>query len=367
MSGYLNGLSESPCLKPPMPTATDHSSADGYALYDHSFPSNIYSSRYNHLFPPNPYQHWNSAPPPAVQQPVAHKVWIIDCRSCGLFLTNRGMKAVLLLRPNVPLYSSDALPANCSAYTYNPEALNPPISCRPSVQPSRTCECLTQTLCCQGCGSTIGYMIVIPCIRCTSSISTNNRATNGHRFVFHSSEVVGTERHYVPDEPGVIPFEPVPIAVHPSLHMQNTSPYTHSSPHEYLPTPPSDAADLSPVSSSSSPVAINSSSEHQLPPGLRLSEHLSPSPILTSTYTGSPARDSDRAGPESSPPPLLSANSSFSFGMPAEQAEQPLKSGDVLFWHHLIRHGEIPGVSDHPHAREVSPRHILRNPVVFGR
>lgn len=137
-----------------------------------------------------------------------------------------------MLRPNVSLYSSDALPLNCSAYSSNPEALRPP-----SVQkagnmsaPSRTCECLTQTLCCHGCGTAIGYMIVIPvrtnfimlrvavsknsdplqCARCTSSITASNRATNGHRFVFHSTEVAGSERHYIKDEPSVVPYEPPP-------------------------------------------------------------------------------------------------------------------------------------------------------------
>ncbi len=39
-----------------------------------------------HLFPHNPYT--PSPPPP----PIAHKVWILDCKSCGSFLTNRGMK-----------------------------------------------------------------------------------------------------------------------------------------------------------------------------------------------------------------------------------------------------------------------------------
>ncbi|KAJ3863160.1 hypothetical protein EV359DRAFT_73762 [Lentinula novae-zelandiae] len=300
----------------------------------------------------------NPPPPPAVPQSVAHKVWIIDCKSCGTFLTNRGMKAVLLLRPNVPLYSSDALPANCSAYTTNPEALEPPISCRPPTQPSRTCECLTQTLCCQGCGSTIGYMIVIPCIRCTSSISANNRATNGHRFVFHSSEVVGTERHYVPNEPGVMPFETVPVAIHPLFHMhypahrrEVSPPHTHISPNEYLPTPPLDSMDLSPVSSlTSEPLRTSASSS-------------SPS----SSYDGSPGRGPDRTGLDTSPPSLLSANSSFSFGLPAEQAGQTLKGGDSLFWHHLIRYGEIPGVSNDPRARKANSEDLPRKSAMFGR
>ncbi|EIM82625.1 uncharacterized protein STEHIDRAFT_64559 [Stereum hirsutum FP-91666 SS1] len=68
-------------------------------------------------------------------------------------------QAVLLLRPHVPLYSTDALPVNCSAYSTSRVALLPS---RPPSDPPRTCECLTQTLCCHGCGNGVGYMIVIP-------------------------------------------------------------------------------------------------------------------------------------------------------------------------------------------------------------
>ncbi|KAE9411352.1 hypothetical protein BT96DRAFT_961284 [Gymnopus androsaceus JB14] len=297
----------------------DSSATDGYTHYDHSFPSNM--NRYIHLFPPNPYAPLPTQP--SVQQPVPHKVWIVDCKTCGAFLSNRGMRAVLLLRPNVPLFSTDALPSNTSAFTSNPEALKPPTSSRPSTLPSRSCECLTQTLCCQRCGSTIGYMIVIPCARCTSSISASNRTTNGHRFVFHSSEVVGTERHYVPGEPGVIPFESVPVAVSPPPHDSRIQyrdvylPHAHTPPIEYLPTPPLDVADLSPVSSSSSsPIAVNS---------------------LSSPYSNAHHH----------------------------HVEHPLKAGDILFWHHLMRHGEIPGVSDDPRARKGYS--TTRKSMIFGR
>lgn len=44
----------------------------------------------NH-YPSNPYP---SPPPPP---PIAHKVWILDCKSCGTFLTNRGMKVCRFL------------------------------------------------------------------------------------------------------------------------------------------------------------------------------------------------------------------------------------------------------------------------------
>lgn len=37
----------------------------------------------------HPYYH---IPPPLPPPPIPHKVWILDCKSCGMFLTNRGMK-----------------------------------------------------------------------------------------------------------------------------------------------------------------------------------------------------------------------------------------------------------------------------------
>jgi hypothetical protein len=135
-------------------------------------PHALYDNSHNPSFIPPmlAYLHWQYPPP----LPIPHKVWIIDCKSCATFITNRAMKvyfhhlslrkyfilskAVLLLRPNVSLFSSDAFPLNCSPYTTNPDALRPPTY----PLPLRTCECLTQTLCCHGCGSTIGYMIVIP-------------------------------------------------------------------------------------------------------------------------------------------------------------------------------------------------------------
>jgi hypothetical protein len=336
-----------------MPTATDPSLAP---LPDHSFMYN----RLFHLFPPQNYIPQRLPPQPSL---VAHKVWIVDCKHCGSFISNRCMKAVLLLRPNVPLYSSDALPTNCSAFTSNPEALKPPTSCRPPTSPSRTCECLTQTLCCHGCGTTIGYMIVVPCIRCTSSISANNRATNGHRFVFHSTEVVGSERHYVPNEPGVIPFESVPNSPPPPL--QYSDPLSEIYSPEYLPTPPLDMTDLSP-SSSPPPVADSSSSSpylDHLTPASRTSEHLSSSPVYIDDAS---PRDPGNTGQVLTPPPsLTTTNSMFSFGMPAgQQTERPLQAGDVLHWHHLIQQGEIPGVSDDPRARK---GHISRKSMVFGR
>lgn len=61
---------------------------------------------------------------------------------------------------------------------------------------------------------------MLQCARCTSSITASNRATNGHRFVFHSTEVAGSERHYVKDEPSVMPLEPSQPSYYVSYHHQ---------------------------------------------------------------------------------------------------------------------------------------------------
>ncbi|KAI0063567.1 hypothetical protein BV25DRAFT_1802024 [Artomyces pyxidatus] len=243
------------------------------------------------------------SPTPHAQPPqVAHKVWLIDCRSCHKFLTNRGMKAVLLLRPHVPLYSTDALPINCSAHSATPPPLLPP----PSDATPRTCECLTQTLCCHGCGNSVGYMIVIPCTRCMSTMSATNRTTNGHRFVFHSSEVVASERHYTAREPGILPLY--------------TDPH-HAQPASFLPSPPAPT-----------PASPGSPSMPPLEPAAE-----SPFPVPFETL------DAQKPDPEPEPAPYA------------------LRAGDVLYWHHLARNGEIPGVVDDRHARG------RRGTVQYGR
>lgn len=305
----------------------------------------------------------NSYPPPSFPPAqLAHKVWILDCKSCGTFLTNRGMKAVLLLRPNVSLFSTDALPINCSAYTSNPDALRPP-PCRPptNASPPRTCECLTQTLCCHTCGTAVGYMIVIPCSRCTSSITATNRATNGHRFVFHSSEILASERYYISDEPGVIPIEfTAPISPPPL-----TSAYSALS---SVDVPAGYRRILHPFPSQPSPTLSHSSSESIPTPiseygDLGSTPHPS-SPDPSSFTTSASSRRSPRPLPRSPSPhtsasqPMQSSSQSSnrestpeSSGMPVESPVRWLKAGDVLYWHHLAKNGEIPGVQEDPRAR----------------
>lgn len=110
------------------------------------------------------------------------------------------LQCTLFVRPDVQLFSSDAMPVNCSVYEV------------PSDVPrNRTCECLSQTLCCHGCGAEIGYMIAAPCGRCAPGMSSTPanpspaRNTNGHRFVFHKSEVDYEERLYVAGDSDVVP------------------------------------------------------------------------------------------------------------------------------------------------------------------
>ncbi|KAJ7594423.1 FAM72 protein-domain-containing protein [Mycena floridula] len=308
----------------------------------------------NHLVPSNPY------PQTATPPPFLHKVWILDCKSCGSFLTNRGMKAVLLLRPNVSLYSTDAMPLNCSPYTCSPDVLRAPSACRPPSHIPRTCECLTQSLCCHGCGSPVGYMIVIPCSRCTSSITSTNRATNGHRFVFHSTEIQGTERLYIEQEPGILPYEPAaaPAPFHPAregyLHYFGTQVPSTTRP-GFLPTPPLDASELSPVSSPS-PSPVNSqfpSLGSQAPQILDSYVRNSPFSVPSQSHYH-PSPSSSDISSDSGMPPLLSPSTSFSSysGLSAPPPQRILQAGDIVYWHHLMRHGEIPGVSDDPRARK---------------
>ncbi|RPD63701.1 hypothetical protein L227DRAFT_608260 [Lentinus tigrinus ALCF2SS1-6] len=409
-------------------------------------------------------QPFNTPPPP----PLPHKVWILDCKGCGTFLTNRGMKAVLLLRPNVPLYSTDALPINCAAFSSEAEATTPAAnssvssssSARPSISgtsgdipqaagstersPSRTCECLTQTLCCHGCGNPVGYMIVSPCQRCTSSITVNNRATNGHRFVFYSSEITACERHYIQGERGVHPFHPPPPA--PPIQAIQTglagltigtpsrssapmqvppSPPSPSTPTsmpplspgpalpgrrtsiDYLPTPPPESdnpldppARLAPSASvpasataRRSTVSVSTSTglssapvrgPLELPPPVPPNSHsASPytgnAPNLASTQTSSPvppsasrARAASTSAASSianllnAPPlhgyvvggrtiflqrPLHHLMQPVQPPPPPAPVPEPLKAGEVLYWHHLLKSGEIPAVTEDPRAR----------------
>ncbi|GAC97145.1 hypothetical protein PHSY_004730 [Pseudozyma hubeiensis SY62] len=144
-----------------------------------------------------------------------HKVYLLNCKHCGNFLSDRGMKAVLLLKPNITLYSTDIVPSTCgpffggSAFHGGVDSSEAPVE--------RTCQCLTQSLGCYGCGAQVGYNIISPCARCTSSVMKHSRSSNGHRTVLHCSEIAVRERRYIPGEPGVRP-QPTPCSSQASLN-----------------------------------------------------------------------------------------------------------------------------------------------------
>ncbi|KAI9509152.1 FAM72 protein-domain-containing protein [Russula earlei] len=327
--GFVPAYSEGERFHEPAAIYDTTSSLDSHASSRHqnyvptdriSFPSSLsvtrhsqqpiprtapYSSRMSGHPPwgPSNYVQWQSASsssfdanaPSFASSQIAHKVWLLVCKHCRSFLTNRGMKAVLLLRPHVPLYSTDALPVNCSAVPARPSSTSSPRQ-QPNEQQPRTCDCLTQTLCCHGCGTGVGYMIVAPCARCTTSSSAMNRVTNGHRFVFHSSELMASERRYMPGERGILPA------------YAETSSSSPTSSRSLVPsTPDSSTA----------------------------------SPTLTSSYSTTPPLATE------SPCPVPSSIT----GDPHKPSPQPLRAGDILYWHHLTQSGEIPGAMDDPRAR----------------
>ncbi|EPT04453.1 hypothetical protein FOMPIDRAFT_1034660 [Fomitopsis schrenkii] len=267
-----------------------------------------------------------SAPPTPV-----HKVWILDCKSCGTFLTNRGMKAVLLLRPNVPLYSTDALPVNCAAYTPPSPSPAPSPTSLSSTSPTspvfavapRTCDCLTQSLNCTTCGAGVGYTIVTPCARCTTSISASQRATNGHRFVFYASEVEAGERGYIPGERGVHPYKLQPLQV--SMIPRGAVRVDR----------PRQAARLGTGARGRTSLSPSAEVRHR-----ERTESSDSIPSLISV--------SDTSAPSSPAPPPTRVPPSPDAGRPEPQR---LKAGDVLFWHHLVKSGEIPAVVEDHRAR----------------
>ncbi|KIJ26544.1 hypothetical protein M422DRAFT_192045, partial [Sphaerobolus stellatus SS14] len=240
--------------------------------------------------------------------------------------------AVLLLQPDVSLYSTDALPANCSV-SPGPPQLSPqyemnqqqhtPSSSR-YVCPSglvtpipRTCECLTQTLCCHGCGTAVGYMVVIPCRRCCSSVTPADQHIARHRFVFFTKEIRATIRHYISSEPGI---------------------------HSYSLVPPS----ISNPSSSSARSARIVSNLLQDQEYRSSDDRLSSSSPLTLVGF----RRDDRHSPHTSRPttPYGPRPPSHNTGELKPQRGR-LRGGDVLYWHNLAKTGEIPAVTDDERAR----------------
>lgn len=175
-------------------------------------------------------------------------------------------------------------------------------------------------------------------------MSASNRSTNGHRFVFHSFEVSASERHYVAGEPGVIPYHPPPPPLCPAVRMMPNPTYPSS------------------ISINGPPIRLSHTGENHHNQAGQYSEHL-PSPPVDMDE-----RDVDEWGIRTSSPPMLSFSPVRSPApvrtlSPTHIIQQPtppprspspvmkLKAGDMLYWHHLSRHGEIPGVQEDPRAR----------------
>lgn len=250
----------------------------------HSSSSTSSSSppQYYSLSPPESIP--RSAPPPA---PV-HRVYVLNCATCDTFLTNRGMRAVLLLKPHIVLFSTDAAP--CNAETSWPDETIE------EEHVERTCDCLTSSIACHGCGRIVGYHIVAPCTKCTDSVQKHQRSANHHRFVFHHNEVSSKERTYYPGERGV--HNPVIVSM--------------AQPRSRNPSP-------APV-----PVATRR----------RVSIYDVEKDLLDSRLAP-PVSPPRRQSPPPSQPPTVTL----------------LKAGDVLYWHHLVSGGERCKPTD-PRTRE---------------
>ena len=84
-------------------------------------------------------------------------------------------------------------------------------------------------------------------------------------------------------------------------------------------------------------------------------------PSATATYLGRPLHSHPVVAPAPAPLP----------------PPEPLKAGEVLYWHHLLRSGEIPAVSEDPRARvddedpnanaEADGRYAVPSGIVAGR
>jgi hypothetical protein len=169
-------------------------------------------------------------------------------------------------------------------------------------------------------------------------MSASNRSTNGHRFVFHSFEVTASERYYIAGEPGVIPYHPPPPPLCPAVRVMPSSTYP------------------SLISIDGPPIRLSHAGEHHPSQSGQYPEHL-PTPPSDA--------DSDQWDARASSPPTLSFGPARSpvrtppppqIQLPTPPPRSPspvvkLKMGDTLYWHHLSRHGEIPGVQEDPRSR----------------
>ncbi|BFZ10571.1 hypothetical protein BsWGS_13610 [Bradybaena similaris] len=97
-------------------------------------------------------------------------VYILDCKVCGETVCRRGMLAILVADGKTELFSTDKYDRSS-------------VGVVPEVFSAKGCRCKIQSLACMCCGGVIGYHVVLPCMKCLSSVN------NGHHCMFHSSLV----------------------------------------------------------------------------------------------------------------------------------------------------------------------------------
>ncbi|KAI8782155.1 protein FAM72A-like [Biomphalaria glabrata] len=97
-------------------------------------------------------------------------VYVLDCKVCGETLSRRGMLAVLVADGKTELFSTDKFDRNA-------------VGLVPEVYTANSCKCKVQSIACLCCGQVVGYDVLLPCMKCLSSVN------NGHHSMFHSSLV----------------------------------------------------------------------------------------------------------------------------------------------------------------------------------
>jgi hypothetical protein len=152
--------------------------------------------------------------------------------------------------------------------------------------------------------------------------------------VFFNKEIKASERHYIPHEPGIITSSPLLVsAITPAPSL--SSPY-----------------DLNPRSS---PTTRYASSQFQDHNHVAESAPPLPTPPPDSPVPNDHVSQSINASP---PSPNSHQHPNFpSFQFVVFKPERgKLRAGDVIYWHHLSRNGEIPAVvEDHRARSAVTP------------
>ncbi|KAH8923857.1 hypothetical protein BT69DRAFT_1333467 [Atractiella rhizophila] len=308
-----------------------------------------------------------------------HRVYVLTCAHCDSFISDRGMRAVLLLKPDISLFSTDSTPFNASPL--------PPLdpnscyiaSCIPS---ERTCDCLTQSLGCHQCGATLGYHIITACEKCTNSLSNERTVTNGHRWVFHWNEVNARERRYVEGEAGIkrlrapemVRETPNPELIHGDWNVSSESQLLQldisnlkrkqSGGRWSISSDDSMAYDveqpeLSPIQSSPPtlvPVTPSLTSETSSILSLPLTPN-SQSPLSTPSSASHFSRNSYFLPQLTSirrPPSVQNGSYRDNEGHQRQNSNVALKEGDVVYWHHLLQEGERTLPSEISRARMIS-------------